>query len=131
MATPEEIIASYRQVQQPYPVALRPQQIGKTGEYLSQRMGWSGFIQPQYPSRFGTLYNGYWDPSYIASRSTSMAYGLATGMQRSSMAPSGGTGPAALTPAVYNQLVSQIANTPSNLQSAQSIWHLGTVQANG
>lgn len=117
-----EVVATWQPVQQPYPVALAPQQIGRTGEFLAQRMGYSWVEQPQYWGRSGTMFNAWYDPTDGVYRTAGVAFATYAGLQRVGMAPTGGTGIAAMGPATYNALVAQIGTSPANVQAAQAIW---------
>ena len=120
-----EVGTTYAQVRQGYPVALKPQQIGLTGEYLSQRMGWCQVIQPQYPGTVGLYFRGWYDPAGIPGRSAAFGYGLAEGLQRSGIPPAPGSGPAALSPALYNAYLSKVGSTP---EATRAVSNLSSVQ---
>lgn len=120
---------TYAQVRQPYPVALSPQQIGETGEYLSQRYGYSWYIQPQFPERMCSAWNGYLQPpSVLAQRTATLAYGVYSGLQRQGSAPSGGTGPAYLGPTLGQVLAQQVAPDAQAARAALAVWSLSNPQ---
>jgi hypothetical protein len=126
------VFATYERVQQPYPVALAPQQIGLTGERLTQRFGYCWDIQPQYPERMASAWNGYLAPPNIqAVMTTRFRYGVYKGTQRVGMAPTGGAGPAALQQSLGQILASQVAQSPQTARAALSVWGLSTPASGG
>lgn len=124
---------TFAAVRRGMPVALAPQQEGLTGEVLTQRMGWCGFIEPQYPARFGTMFNGYIDPasSAIGTRASRLGYGLATGTQRNNPLPPTGTGPATVAPALSAYYQQVLASTPAQAAATKKVWQLNTPNARG
>lgn len=124
---------TYGAVRRGYPVALAPQQEGLTGEILTQRLGWSGFIEPQYPARFGTMFNGYIDPSgsALGSRASRLGYGLATGTQRTNPLPPTGTGPTTLAPGLNAYYQQVLAGNPGRAAATKTVWQMNTPAARG